>query len=221
LNADKTPSTGIDRRSLAQKVADALREEILSGGYVAGDPVHQDKVAKKMHTSRVPVREALKQLESEGLVENLPYKGALVTGLTKNELGEYCEIRASLESQLLEKALPNMTKACCEEADGEILKFGQANAKDWSELNWRLHSVLYRPANRPVTVKEVAGMYRKMERYIRLHLSLSKFIRDRANDEHRELVSLCRAKNKKAVQFLHDHIIEARDELVEFLDHHD
>ena len=95
----------LERRSLAAQVADALRELIMSNTYRQGQQLRQDDLAKRLGVSHIPVREAFQLLEAEGLITNIPYKGAVVTRLSESEIEEYFDIRATLEVDLLRRAI--------------------------------------------------------------------------------------------------------------------
>src|SRR5687768_14900477 len=95
----------IERRSLAAQVADALRELIMSNTYRQGQPLRQDDLAKPLGVSHIPVRDAFQLLEAEGLITNIPYKGAVVTRLSESEIEEYFGIRQPLEVDLLRRAI--------------------------------------------------------------------------------------------------------------------
>ena len=76
----------LERRSVATQVADALRELIMSNTYKQGQQLRQDELAKRLGVSHIPVREAFQLLEAEGLITNIPYKGAVVTRLSESEI---------------------------------------------------------------------------------------------------------------------------------------
>jgi len=210
----------IDRKPLATQVADALRASIMSGAYAPGDPLRQDEIASKMGVSRIPLREALQQLEAEGLVDNIPFKGAVVAGLSVEEIREYCEIRCVLESMLMGDALKNMTDEACDRAEAALRKSKKASASRWGSINWELHAALYEPADRPIALELASKLYRKVERYTRLQLSISDSNLNRSFKEHKALVDLCRRRDKKVISHLKNHIMQACDDLVAFLDQH-
>lgn len=87
----------LERLSMAGQVANALRNLIISGDYAQSQPLRQEEIAQRLGVSRIPVREALQLLEAEGLIENVPYKGAVVASLSADEIEEYFDIRANLE----------------------------------------------------------------------------------------------------------------------------
>src|SRR5690349_23351939 len=102
-------SIGVERRSLSAQVADTLRELIMSNTYAHGHQLRQDEVARRLGVSHIPVRAAFQQLQSEGLITNVPYKGAVVTRLSTPEIEEYFDIRATLEVDLLKRAISRIT----------------------------------------------------------------------------------------------------------------
>jgi len=99
---------------------EALREKILRGEYPEGAPLRQDTLAAELGVSRIPVREALRQLEAEGLVTFVPHFGAVVSSLSLSEIKELFELRALLETDLLRRAIPRIREEDLDRAD-EIL----------------------------------------------------------------------------------------------------
>src|SRR4029079_610765 len=97
------------RQTIASMTVEALRERILRGDYPDGEPLRQDALADELGVSRIPVREALRQLESEGLVTFQPHRGAVVSTLSLDEIVELFELRAEIESDVLRRAVPLMT----------------------------------------------------------------------------------------------------------------
>jgi DNA-binding GntR family transcriptional regulator len=208
----------VERKSLAIQVAEALREAILAGEYGQGEQLRQDEVAKKLGVSRIPVREAFQQLEAEGLVVNVPYKGAIVSRLTLKEIEEYFDIRMSLEGDLLARAIARMTPDVIARARRSIEKMESASPVKRGQLNWQFHADLYGVAERPITLDLVKKIHDNLHRYVRLQLSLSEENRSRANDEHIHLVDLCeQGRVEEAVALLHDHITNARTDLINHL----
>jgi DNA-binding GntR family transcriptional regulator len=112
-------------------VADGLREGILSGVLGGGRPLRQIEIAEEFGVSSVPVREALRQLEGEGLVVFYPRRGAVVSELSRDEVLEICEMREALELLALRKAFPNTTDGDLRRA-GEVLD--RADAQTDEEL---------------------------------------------------------------------------------------
>ena len=104
-----TKPTTLGHRTMALAAADELRRRILSGEFPEGFQLKQDALAADFGMSRIPIREALVQLESEGFVKILPHRGALVAELSPAEIGELFELRALLEPRLLRRSAPRLT----------------------------------------------------------------------------------------------------------------
>src|SRR5689334_25063716 len=97
------------RQTLTTMTADAIRERILRGRYPEGEPLRQDAIGAELGVSRIPVREALRQLEAEGLVTFNPHRGAVVSTLSLKQIQELFELRAEIEGDLIRRAIPHMT----------------------------------------------------------------------------------------------------------------
>ncbi len=134
-------------------------------------------------------------------------KGATVTRMSDDELAQLFEMRILLEVRLLELAIPNMQMADflhIEEVGNKYIS--DPNIMNWSALNWDFHLALYRAANRPLIVDSVKMINQKLERYLRMQLSLSNG-KEKSDREHAEIISLCRQKNiPGAVDLLKKHI---------------
>jgi DNA-binding GntR family transcriptional regulator len=105
-----TPESAIPRQSLPAAVADKLRNQIISGEIVEGTQLRQDAIAIQYQVSRVPVREALRQLEAEGLITIAPNRGAVVPALSPGDIEELFSIRSLLEPEVLKRSIPRLTE---------------------------------------------------------------------------------------------------------------
>lgn len=211
----------IERRSLATQVADALRELIMSNTYQQGRQLRQDDLARRLGVSHIPVREAFQLLEAEGLITNIPYKGAVVTRLSESEVEEYFDIRATLEVDLLRRALGKIGPPAIARAREIVARMDKAPPQRWGEYNWNLHETLYEPAGRPITLEFIRRIHDNLDRYVRIQLSLAEGNRDRAHQEHIRLIDLCEAADRaKALKLLSTHINGVRDDLLDHLRQH-
>src|SRR5947207_7182038 len=98
----------IRRQTVTSMTVDAMRERILRGRYPEGEPLRQDAIGVELGVSRIPVREALRQLEAEGLVTFNPHRGAVVSTLSLKQIRELFELRAEVEGDLIRRAIPHM-----------------------------------------------------------------------------------------------------------------
>jgi DNA-binding GntR family transcriptional regulator len=197
----------IERRTVAAEAAEILRQRILSGEIRAGQPIRQEQIAQELGVSRIPLREALKQLEAEGFVTIAPHKGAVVSTLSAEEAEELFALRAQLERWLLTEAIPRMREADFAHLDA-IIDESRApdNLARWGELNWRFHEALYRPAGRPLSLRFLKRVHDNLDRYLRLQIAITRDW-DRAYKDHQDLIAFSRERNvKAAVALLDDHI---------------
>jgi DNA-binding GntR family transcriptional regulator len=198
----------IERRTIAAEAAEMLRQRILAGELRAGQPIRQEQIAQEMGVSRIPLREALKQLEAEGFVTIAPHKGAVVATLSAAEAEELFALRLQLEAWLLRDAIPRMREADFAHLDAII---DESRAPDtlarWGELNWQFHEALYRPAGRPVSLRFLKRIHDNLDRYLRLQIAITRDW-DRAYRDHQDLVALSRERNvEAALALLEDHIL--------------
>ncbi len=209
-------------KTRTQLVVETLREKILSGEIKAGQPLRQAALADELNVSRIPIREALLQLEGEGLVSFEPHKGATATELNADQVDELFELRAMLEADLLANSLLRISDETLEEATQLLKKLDKALGKEnaantWSELNSGYHNCLYSAAKRPQTQVLVNMLNKNADRYIRMHLLWAGGI-SKAESEHNEILALCKARDvEKAVALLKQHILGSRDEIKAFL----
>jgi DNA-binding GntR family transcriptional regulator len=192
---------------------EALRERILRGDYPEGEPLRQDALADELGVSRIPVREALRQLEAEGLVTFSPHRGAVVSSLSLDEIDELFELRAEIESDLLRRAIPKMSKEQLDRATEIVDEFQSAldsgEATRWGPLNWHFHAALYAPAGRNFTMNVLQKLHQHSDRYFRMQVLLAHG-GARANAEHREIANAVRKKDAKmATQLMRAHILGA------------
>lgn len=224
LPLDGVATTTLKRRTVVELTAEALRERILRGHYREGAALRQDALAADLGVSRIPVREALRQLEVEGLVTFSPHIGAVVSTLSLDEISELFEMRALIESNLLRSAMPNLTTEIVDRAD-EILDayeaaFDRGDVAAWGELNWEFHSTLLAAAQRPLTLGVLSMLHNQSDRYIRQQLKLTHG-EDRARAEHRAIAAAARGGNvDMAAKALREHIANAGESLISFLHAH-
>ncbi|GLX84800.1 GntR family transcriptional regulator [Thalassotalea loyana] len=210
----------IVHKTRTQLVVEVLRNKILSGEIAAGESLRQAALAEELNVSRIPVREALLQLEAEGLVNFEPHKGATATELSADQVDEIFELRALLECELLKYSIDDLTDEDIAEAEALIQQMEEAtghldNAQ--GELNYRFHNILYCRANRPHTAELADALIKNSLRYVRMHLLLAGG-ESTAQDEHKELLRLCAEKQSEQAQaYLREHIISAKDDIKQLL----
>ena len=211
----------IDRKTIAETVADTLRMRILAGELHEGEQLRQEVLAADLGVSRIPLREAFRLLEGEGLITIAPHRGAVVAVRSPEEIGELFDLRVLLEPDLLRHAVPKLTERDLREAANILAGYNRALAQRdveaWGRLNTQFHLALYAPAERPRSLALVRSLLDQTDGYTRMQLLLTGG-QQRAQREHTELLELCRArKTSAAVKLVEDHVREAGHSLVEFM----
>ena len=203
------------RLTIADQVAELIRRRILTGQLKGGQPIRQEHLAAELGVSRIPLREALKQLAAEGFVTITSHKGAVVAELSVAEVEELFEIRLRLETWLMALAIPAMSEddlAALEENMREQRRPDILPA--WGDVNWRFHEIMYSPAARPITLKLLKNIHDKIDRYLRLEVTMRASF-DRALREHDGLIAACRKRDvPAAVTLLERHIRETAGGLI-------
>lgn len=198
----------------ALTIADTLRKEIINGTLLPGQTVRQQALAARFSVSRMPVREALHRLESEGLVTLAPNKGALVAPLTIEDLQEVYEMRIAAECLAMRTAMPHLTNAHIAEAEAIQATIRGADFQAYGGLNARFHHVLYAPCDRPRLLAHVKLVNQLAERYLCMIIDKLNY-KARADAEHDALLAACLKRDTpEAERILEAHIRCAGETLV-------
>lgn len=207
----------IHRKTVAMQVTEQLRAMILSGELASGEKLRQERLASLLGVSRVPVREALNQLEAEGLISVETHKGAVVSGLSFDELLEMYELRAVLEPWLLELAMARLTPNDLKSARAildEMLS-QKTQKQHWSGMNWTFHKTLYTPSGRKQSLELLERLYMNIYRHFQVSLRFTIGL-EAMDKEHRHLLELIgNHDTEEAKAFLKDHIMRGCELLVE------
>jgi DNA-binding GntR family transcriptional regulator len=183
-------ATKIGRESMTDRVVQEVRRRIVSGLFPEGTNLRQEWLAAQLGVSRIPVREAIRQLEAEGLVTSETHRGTVVSSLSPLEIEELFEIRVQLETWLFSLAIPRLREADLALAAALTQQAAtEGTAENWGELNWRFHKALYAPAGRTQALRLLRGVHHNANRYVNLHIAVSADIPKELED-HRELVAL-------------------------------
>ena len=201
--------------SAPDAVREKLRRAIRSGKLAPGLQLKQDELAERFGISRIPVREALRQLEVEGYVTIHPNRGAIVAQLSLDEILELMEIRIALECHALRLAVPQMSDLDLETAEGILRSYDEEpEPETWGEMNWTFHVTLYAPCNRPKLLAMIEANYGHVSRFIRGTVSRTVG-KVRPQQEHYQILGACRkADAERAVYLLGEHIGNTRKSLM-------
>jgi DNA-binding GntR family transcriptional regulator len=211
----------MQRKTVVEMAVEVLREKILRGDYPEGSALRQDALASDLGVSRIPVREALRQLEAEGLVTFSPHLGAVVSSLSIEEIEELFELRALLESELVRKAVARTDAEVLDRAESVLdaydAAFARGDVAAWGALNWEFHATLLAPAGRPLTMGVLLTLHNQSDRYMRMQLALTHG-EHRASGEHRAILKMVQSGDADgAARLLSEHVLGAGAALRGFL----
>lgn len=206
--------------SLRGKVFRRLRDDILSGVYQENDELREISLGEELGVSRTPVREALRQLELEGLVKIIPNKGAYVTGISLKDVHDIYMIRSMLEGLCTRWATRYITEKQIEDLEEVILlsefhlkKKGDDKAQQVSELDGKFHKVLYHASNSRI-LEHVLSDFHK---YVKMARTMSVEEESRAEksiEEHRAILEAIKAKDEDLAEKLaNEHIMKVMKNL--------
>jgi DNA-binding GntR family transcriptional regulator len=179
--------------SLAEKAYHAIRELIVSLELAPGAVIEEPELMERLGIGRTPVREALRRLAHEGLVEVYPRRGMFVTGVDVRELARLSEVRAVLEPEAARLAAERATDA----ERGEIaelleeLAAGGRNERELMELDERIHGAVYRAAHNDLLAATLSQYYVLALRIWSMALEQAHELEE-AVDAHRTLLEAIR-----------------------------
>lgn len=219
---DKGGGNGALRAGVAsQRIADQLRERILAGRLAPGTRIIQDDLADELHTSRLPVREALRILQSKGLVTLRANQGAWVTQMDMRECELSYKMRERLEPLLLAESAPRLTGADIAELTGIQDRIEETrDVEEFLVLDRQLHWATYRHHRADELAGVVARLWDTTQHYRRAFTRLTLGQRGWIiNAEHRLLIEALRdGDGRSAERILELHIRRTRVELAQHPD---
>ena len=198
-----------------------LREAILSGDYAPGTRVRQEELAKIFGTSRIPVREALKELEVEGLITLVPNSGAWISKLDSKECSEIYKIRERIEPLALRESILNMSSSridkLCELVDEME---NSKSLEDFLKLDRQFHIMSYADAHLPTLLTMIERFWNTTQHYRRAYTKLigvdGQWI---IHAEHRLLLEAIKRRDvEEAERIQYGHIRRTRLQFNDFFE---
>jgi DNA-binding GntR family transcriptional regulator len=200
-------------------IEETLRAAILDGRLPRSTALRQQELADLFGVSRMPVREALRQLEAQSLLNVVPHKGAVVAPLIDNDAVETYALRSVLESFALRLSIPLLDDSDLAQAGQYIEQLeAQTDYSEIGKLNRLFHMSLYHKAPNRKLLGLIERELNEEERFLRFHLS-SMGLGKLTQDDHRALLEAARAKDiDKAVALLEQHLEKASATMRRYLD---
>lgn len=204
-----------ENRSLTAIIFERVREDILNGKYSNGDKIVEAKLAEELGVSRTPVREALKQLELDGLVESLPNRGVVVKGITDQDIVDIYTIRLATEAIAARWAVERMDDSEIEQLKEiyDLMEFYtfKEDVEKTFELNTKFHETMYR-GTKSRYLEHVLKDFQLFIKSTRNESLKSEGRIDNALEEHKRILdAFMRRDADSAVDALVNHIINSKN----------
>ena len=195
---------------ISEEIAETLRDEIIAGIYKPRERLIEEELSDRFFVSRTPIREALKQLESAGLVTIEPYKGAFIADKDLNEIRDIYELRCVLEALTTELAVPHVTTDIInqmQQALDRMEAYIDANEKmGFARENERFHNLILAQCPNKVAVKEVNSLLEMTAAFRRLSWHTASSMRASMTG-HQNILNAIRAGDAEAAgQYAARHI---------------
>lgn len=198
--------------SLADQVFDHLENDILSGKYQRGEILTESKLSAELGVSRTPIREALRRLEQEHIIEESG-KGSVVIGINEKDLEDIFMIRKSLECQVAALAAKNRTEEQLKQLR-EALEFQEfyLNKKDPDQIKLmdsRFHETLYKLSGSTAFYDTLVPLHKKIQKYRRASVANSSRA-EASVAEHRKIYEAIKSQNTAlAAKYASEHVENA------------
>lgn len=192
-------------KSLRGQVFDKIRSDILNGKYKRGEELVESSIGKELGISRTPVREAIRQLELEGLVQLVPNKGAFVTGISEKDVRDIYLIRARLEGLAARMAAKNITPELLDAME-ETVVLSEYHAKkehyeQVCEMDSKFHKLLYKASGSRILEHTLTDFHQYVQR-VRMASIMKKRRMEKSNDEHDAILTAIRQHDEEKAELV-------------------
>ncbi len=210
-----------DYKPLREVIFNTIREAIISGELKPGERLMEVQLAEKMGVSRTPVREAIRKLELEGLVEMIPRKGAHVAEVSVKDIMDVLELRSTLDGLATELAAERITDDEIKELKHIYSQFVSYVEKDnlpgIVKKDVEFHDVIYRSSRNDRLITIVSNLREQIQRFRVIYLKGYSNPREIAN-EHSEIIEAISTKNRElAKQVAQEHIRKQQEAMINSL----
>ena len=205
-------------QTLAEKAYQRIKKLIVSNSYSAGVPLREQELIKKLRMSRTPIREALRKLEHENLVEIIPQKGAFVTNISPQRLRELFQVREIIEPRVTELATPTISIAKLSDIERQVLHLRSKKEIDCSEaqrMDEKLHDLILTTVGNKILVRIVRALMTDITRACHFAMTKPENVQ-KLLEQHLEIIAALKARNsEKARQKMVEHFLCARSWIFE------
>ncbi len=208
-----------DSRSAHELASTYIRARILSGEFAAGTRLKSEQLAESLGISRMPIREALRQLHAEGLIELRPNRGAVVTSLSANDVQELFEIRAVLEGLAARLACAHLNDEHLADLEdlGSRMERANKDPQVWLKRHEELHEALSARSQRPRLIQQLRTARGALFPYIRMYIAVYHQV-EVQGAEHKVLLEIAKRRNPDLLEAaMRDHVLSTAKCVTDFL----
>lgn len=206
-------------RTVKSSLTESLRDEILLGELMPGQSLRLEEVAGRFEVSTTPVREALRELESEGLVTIFPHRGAVVTKLSSDDLKDIYDIRAVLEEMATRLAVPHTNEQILTQLHGYIEEMDNhiGELVTLVKLNHKFHITLYAASGRRHLCELTSMLRFRTQHYLHAFITYLGGM-PQAQVDHRAILAACKDKDADgAASLIYEHVISVGHAIVDYV----
>lgn len=212
----------LDRTNLADEIATNLRELIISGELTPGTRIIEAEVASQLGVSRGPLREALRILETEGLLESIPGRGSFVIQTSKRDIQELYSLRCILEEEAMRLAIDNGTKDDFDRLQKTVESMLKAaeeqRQREVREFDYQFHSQIWEIADHILLRNVLESITIQVRMYLAVQTQLYEDLPDGVFDHQLILQALRNREKDTAVQLLKDHLELAAQVVLDYFE---
>lgn len=204
----------IDKKtaSLEEQVTETLEAEILTGKLAAGASLTEQSLSVRLGVSRTPIRAALHTLAEEGLINLIPNKGAVVVGVTREDLIDIYRIRMRLEglasALAAQRISPEELATLRESVELAEFYISKNDAERLKELDTQFHAIIYRASGNRMLNKTLSELHRNITSYRKMSLAVPGRL-ERSVGEHREILAAIEERDAERADRLTSAHVEA------------
>ena len=201
--------------SLTEEIANTVRDRILKGEYGIGERIKENQIAEELRVSRTPVREAIKQLENEGLIKSVPNRGSFAIGFTKQDIEDIYAVRMVVEVLAMRWAVNKITEEEIKKLQDEfdIMEFytHKKNGEKIMESNKRFHEIVYNASRSRFLVQTLKSYQEYVQQTRKVTVYCAKNL-DVILEEHKEILEAIKERDENnAVEKILNHLSNSRE----------
>jgi DNA-binding GntR family transcriptional regulator len=206
------------QRTLRNDVYEAIRRALISGELKPGERINEAEISRQMQISRAPIREAIRQLEQEGLLVNLPRRGTFVVSLTRADVEEVYTLRADIERRAVEQAIHHLNEAQYDTLENlyqQMLRAAEAgDLTELLEMDIQLHRTIIEAANWP-RLRKIWESLQPQALTLYTLLTVSEWSPLVHAQRHEPLLAALRSGDAVAAgNAIHDHIMGVSERVI-------